>query len=56
MNDKMQNYMWACSEIRKAVDAGTFGTLTLSMQNGVIGNVKTETNTKPPVDNTGKAQ
>lgn len=49
---KMNNYIWACGVVREAVDSGLYGTLTLSVQNGVIGNVKTETNSKPPIDNT----
>ena len=48
--EKKQLMIWACQEIEKHVSAGSFGTLTIAMANGVISNVKSEINKKPPVD------
>ena len=50
MNDKLETYGWACAQIRDAIDACMYGSITISMQNGLIGNIKTETVSKPPVD------
>ncbi len=48
--EKAANFQWAVGLLRDAIDAGTYGSLTFSMQNGIIGNAKTETVAKPPVD------
>lgn len=47
---KAENYAWACSLLQVAMEKGTYGILSFSMQNGIIGNVKTETSIKAPVD------
>ena len=49
--DKGRSFEWACGLLRDAVEAGIYGNITISMQNGIIGNAKTETVSKPPVDN-----
>lgn len=51
MKDKGSNFEWAVGMLRQAIESGTYGVLSFSMQNGVIGQVKTETTVKPPVDN-----
>lgn len=56
MTDKIQCFMWACSKLREAVDAGEYGSMTISMQGGLIGNIRTEKTEKPPVDNTAKSK
>ena len=48
--DKTRSLQWATSVLREAVDAGTYGNITFSMQNGIIGNAKRETNMKPIID------
>lgn len=48
--EKKTLMIWACKEIEKHVSAGSFGTLTIAMANGVISAVKSEINKKPPVD------
>lgn len=50
VDDKRELYAWACSEIRKHVENGSFGNITISMANGKISNLKEEMNIKPPVD------
>lgn len=51
MKEKAVNYSWACSVLQKLVEDATYGSVTFSMQNGIIGNMKLETVSKPPVDN-----
>lgn len=48
--DKPRSLNWAMTILRDAVDSGTYGTITFSMQNGIIGNAKRETNMKPIID------
>lgn len=54
--NKNDLFIWAVSIVREAVDKGLYGSITLNMQNGSIGNIKTESSEKPPLDvvkNTG---
>lgn len=52
--NKAEVYVWACGILRDAMESKNYGTLTFSMQNGIIGNVKKETVSKPPVDTESK--
>lgn len=45
------NFEWACAKLMDAIQSGMYGSITFSMQNGVIGTSKIETVNKPPVDN-----
>lgn len=47
---KDQLAAWAFSVLRECSEKAMFGTVTISMQNGVIGSVKVEESFKPPID------
>ncbi len=53
MIETAKNFEWAFGELRDAIEGGMYGTLTFSIQNGVVAHAKKETVSKPPVDNKG---
>lgn len=48
--NKDQLFAWACSILKQRIDEGIHGSVIIPMQNGIIGNVKTEYTEKPPLE------
>lgn len=42
--------MWACSQLRDAVDGDMYGSVVIKIQNGHIGEVRREEVLKPCID------
>lgn len=48
--NKDQLLAWAFSVLKERIDQGTYGAVVITMQNGVIGHIKTEISEKPPIE------
>jgi hypothetical protein len=48
--EKMDAFMWACSQLRNAVDGDMYGSVVIKIQNGHIGEVRREEVLKPCID------
>ena len=41
-------YNWACGVLKREIENGTFGAITITMQKGLIVGAKVEKSEKPP--------
>lgn len=53
---KEKTLQWAITVLKNAVEQNTYGRITFSMQNGIIGDAKQEKTIKPLVDITKEKQ